>query len=188
MMTVEHAYYFIDDYYNRILNPLSSTGSRRYSYSRIVEKYYDCPQMQEYWEINSSATYYENRVKKLKDFPTRKNVEEMDWFDWYPENNPCAYIVYLPDCEMLKVGKAKVFHKRITSLKQSYGTVIPLHLFTFEDEEDAYQMEILLHKYFKKMYPYSFVPQDRFECAVCTKEDIEILDKAADKLRKINWF
>lgn len=187
-LTVQNAYYFINDYYERIMNASSSTSSNRYSFSRIVEKYYDCPQMKEYWELNPSAAYYSQKIKKLKNFTVKVNVDELDWFDWYSSKNPCAYIVYLKDKKMIKVGKAKSFKTRIKGLQKDYGTIVPLHLFHFETEEQAYHMEIIMHSYFKEKYPYSFVPQDRFEHAFCTQEDVNALEGSAEMLRKIKWF
>jgi excinuclease UvrABC nuclease subunit len=104
--------------------------------------------------------------------------------------NDCgAYIIFLKEHDMIKVGKAKNFYARVNQLRNQYGEILPIHLFTFDNEEDAYMMEIVLHKYYKEKYPNSqFIPQDRFAKAGCSLADIEILSQAARKIKQTNWF
>lgn len=120
-------------------------------------------------------------------------VVDTTWFiKWEPKKEyrgRCAYIVELEDKNQIKVGKTDNFAQRKKDLEKQYGTVNTIHLFKFEDTEDAYMMEVLLHRFFKQYYPNSrFIPQDRFENADYTLAELEMLDKVAEELKNKKWF
>lgn len=195
-MTLEQAYETIEHYYNRMLI-IGTTSGRKYQYERICGVMIDCPEVRQYWEIKYGEFYYKDRVVKIQEYtkPTvtviDSNITLPDIF-WDIECGGticCSYILYLKDLDMIKVGKAKDFKKRYKQLSREYGEVIPLHWFEFDNEEDAYIMEVILHKYYKEKYPNSnFIPQDRFGEAGLTVADLETLTQVAERIRTENWF
>ena len=105
------------------------------------------------------------------------------------EYEACAYVMYLEDHNMIKVGKTVNLKNRVSDLSKQYGSVRVLHTFGFSNEEDAFIMEVLLHKYYKKYYKECmFCPQDRFIGADLNSTDIQILEKAAEEIRIKKWF
>lgn len=101
----------------------------------------------------------------------------------------CAYIVELKDKKMFKVGMSCYFNRRKRELEKQYGTVNTIHLFKFDNIENAYLMEVLLHKYFKEKYPKAtFIPNDRFKGIKCTEKDLKTLDTIAKELENKIWF
>ena len=102
---------------------------------------------------------------------------------------PCAYVIILPD-GMLKVGKANNFSNRVNTISSMYSLkgITVLHTFTFDNQEDAYIMEVVLHKYYKGKEKVIFHPQDRFENATFTEEDAKNLAFAESAIKRIKWF
>lgn len=140
------------------------------------------PNLTTFIKINEKERFYKNKVRFFE-----------LWSFYYTLTKEysgiCAYIVELEDKNQIKVGKAKNFDRRKRELENQYGTVNTIHLFKFDDEEDAYMMEVLLHRFFKQYYPNSrFIPQDRFENADYTLTELEMLDRVAEELRNKKWF
>ena len=186
-MNLTEAYFSIDKYYDRIKKTYS-TSSRRYSYERIKSIMSLCPEVCEYW-ILVDATYYCDRVKQIKVYhpPIVKNptpTAKQNAVEGY-----CAYIVYLTESKIIKVGQTNNFNRRRWEIMADYGNLIPLHFFKFDTRSNAERMETILKDYFEATYPNCIhILNDRFEYADYTPEDEAILERAAEKLRKINWF
>lgn len=104
--------------------------------------------------------------------------------------NPCSYILLLKEeIVMTKVGMTTNLVRRLKQLKKQYGNNIEiLAIFNFENVEDAYLMETLLHKFYKKKGKGEFIPQDRFIGNVFHEKDLSTLFKVADELRNKEWF
>lgn len=103
----------------------------------------------------------------------------------------CAYIVRFNSSQgiITKVGYTTNFKQRKYQLERKYGIIEPLDFYCFDNEEDGYMMEILLHKYFKEKEMKNFIPQDRFIGDVYDrKEDKPILSKVAEELKNKKWF
>lgn len=190
--TVKEAYDRIEVCYER-MQMVESTSGRRYNYEEILMVIKDCPAMTDYWRLRDASRYVD-RVVKVKNYKApSKTVDCLR--DWLGESfdsrdcEACAYILYLADEDMIKVGKTVNLKKRVYDLKREYGTVQILHTFGFSNEEDAYLMEVLLHKYYKKYYKECvFCPQDRFMGADLNQTDVKILEKAAEDIRTKKWF
>ena len=206
MMELKMAFERIEECKSR-MRIVSTTSGRKYNYEQILIVMQNCPEVKEYWEIHDNAPRYYDRVVQIKALyeiekpPVKKYVSsmpvaeidysEIDVLDLMTDFNykPCAYIVFLKDKNMIKVGKANRVSSRLNALSSRYGTVELVHAFPFENEEDAYIMEVILHKYYKENYPNSiFIPQDRFEGAGFTKHDLALLEKAAEKIRHEIWY
>lgn len=193
-MKLKEAYDKIEIYYER-MHSVTSTSGRRSNYEKIESIMAECPEVKEFWGLRDSFKYTE-KVVRIKSFAVATRSADIigSWLydssvHGYIPTTSCAYIVYLEDLQMIKVGKANDFKSRVKSLSYSYGKITPLQVFEFADEEDAYLMEVLLHKYYKKHYPNStFVPQDRFENANYTLDDKRVLIKVADEIRMKYWF
>lgn len=87
-----------------------------------------------------------------------------------------------------KVGMTSHLTQRMNQLKKKYGTPRILALYNFDNVEDAYIMEVLLHKYFKQKNIVEFIPQDRFLGRVFFQTDLPILESVAEELRGKKWF
>lgn len=190
-MTLKQAYDDIQTYYNR-MQIVGTTSDRKSNYERICGVVDECPQIAQYWEIREEKRFYKDKVVKIQELVITTITIEDEVYPTETLGNSdacCAYILLLEQCDLIKVGKAKNFKKRLASLRSQYGKITPLHLFEFDNEEDAYIMEVLLHKYYKEKYPNSnFIPQDRFGFAGLTVADLESLTKVAEKIRKEIWF
>lgn len=190
-MTLKQAYDDIQTYYNR-MQIAGTTNGRKSNYERICGVINECPQITQYWEIKEEKRFYKDKVVKIQELIITSITIENKVYSTEilsKSNACCAYILLLEHYDLIKVGKAKNFKKRLVSLRKQYGKITPLHLFEFDNEEDAYIMEIVLHKYYKKMYPNNnFIPQDRFGFVGLTVTDLEILTKVAEKIRKEKWF
>ena len=197
VLTVEirDAYERVDKLY-RTLNDMSSNSTLQTKcYKEICSEILNFPDLLCFWDLRV-ATHPRQRVVKFKNIPLQFSSTENKEDDFFA--TPCAveieegysnaYIVELKDQNMIKVGKTNKITQRLNQLKRQYGTVKLIHNFNFNNEEDAYLMEVVLHKYFKEKYPDSFVPQDRFERAKVTKADLETLEISATKIRKMLWF
>ena len=190
-LQLEFAYDRVLNYYNRMLNVSTTTG-RKNNFERICIEIQKYPALEEYWKIFHEGYRYAEKVRCLKQWETspfkttfENQVAEL------PHSTTeacCSYIVVLEKEKCIKVGKTNNFNSRMKSLANQYGTVRPLHVFDFDNEEDAYIMEVVLHKYFKERYPDSFIPQDRFKDADFTLADLIALEKSAQKIREIKWF
>lgn len=206
MMELKFAYNRIKECKNR-MESVSTTSGRKYNYEQILIVMDSCPQVKDYWRVEPNARFYFDRVVQVKEFNEAQKVitkpfestmpmaeiiaPEVDILDLLTnfDYNPCAYIMYLEDLNMIKVGKSKEVNTRLGRLGSKYGKIQLLKVFPFDNEEDAYLMEVILHKYYKEKYPNSiFIPQDRFEGAGFTTEDLETLEKAAEKIRHEIWF
>lgn len=103
----------------------------------------------------------------------------------------CAYIVRFDTLQgiITKVGYTTNFKRRSYELQRKYGFIDPLAFFCFDNEEDGYMMEILLHKYYKEKGTGKFIPQDRFIGDIYDiEEDLPILLEVAEELRNKKWF
>ena len=192
MFTVEAAFNRIEVCYER-MQEVTSTSGRRYNYEEIIFVMNNCPAMKDYWRIREANKYTE-RVVKIKNYkePTKTMDKFRSWlgesFD-FREYEACAYILFLEDENMIKVGKTVDLKRRVRQLTDQYGNIEVLHTFGFNNEEDAYLMEVILHKYYKKYYKdCEFCPQDRFKGAGLNNTDIQILESAAEKIRIEKWF
>lgn len=190
--TLKGAYERIELCYER-MQSVTSTSGRKYNYEEILVVIEDCPAVKDYWRLRE-ANRYVDRIVKVKNYREPKSAGDylMDWlgesFD-KREFEACAYIMYLEDHAMIKVGKTIDLKGRTYDLSRKYGSVRVLHTFGFNNEEDAYLMEVLLHKYYKKYYKNcAFCPQDRFSGASLNDTDIQILESAAEKIRLEKWF
>lgn len=182
ILTIEQANNEIEIYYHRMLGCTSSMGKRS-NYYKIVDIIREIPEMEKYWGLAPQQLRYKDKVFKRIENAQELAIEYTTFTDL-----ACAYIVYLEDIKMLKVGKANNFEKRLYQLNNQYGKVTPIFVFNFEDEDNAYLMEVLLHKYFKRKYPYNFIPQDRFVNAICSIKDINILKGIAEEIKNKKWF
>jgi hypothetical protein len=192
MITIKEAYDRIEVYYERMFR-VSSTSGRKYNYDAILEVMEACPAVKDYWTTREAFNYVD-KIRKIKNYKEPRGVlaQLLEWsgqpFD-NREYEACAYIVWLEDCNTLKVGKTNNMNTRLTGLRSSYGSIKLLHTFGFDNEEDAYLMEVVLHKYYKKYYKEcAFVPQDRFVGADFNSTDLQILENAAEKIRMTKWF
>jgi hypothetical protein len=184
-LSIGIAYSLIEDYYER-LKRNSSTSGRKYNYNKIKDVMERCPEICRYWDTDDNANFYVDRVIHLRYWIEPKRVQHPIDYISCPA---CAYIVELEDYCLIKVGKAKNFNSRVSQLSRQYGKINPITNYYFDNEEDAYMMEVLLHKYFKEKYPNSsFIPQDRFEYIEITEEDQDNLTKIAQKIRNEIWF
>lgn len=190
-MQFQFAYERVAVYYRRMLL-VTTSQSRRNNYERICAEIANCPELKQYWRIYDSAYKYSDKVHHLKELEEyfyqttfENQVKELP----HPTTDACcSYIVALEKVNCLKVGKTNSFNARMKALDKQYGKVRPLHTFDFDNDEDAFIMEIVLHKYFKEKYPYNFIPQDRFQDADFTLEDLIALEKSAQKIREMKWF
>lgn len=190
--TVKEAFDRIELCYER-MQMVDSTSGRRYNYEEILIVMKECPAMADYWRIRE-ANRYVDKIVKIKNYREPQSAGDylMDWlgesFD-KRDFEACAYVAWLEDYAMIKVGKTKNLNTRMSQLKGDYGKVKLLHTFGFNNEEDAYIMEVVLHKYYKKYYKEcAFIPQDRFLGADLNSTDIKILESAAEKIRLEKWF
>ena len=190
-MQFQFAYERVVVYYKRMLL-VTTTQGRRNNYERICAEITNYPELKQYWRIYDNAYKYSDKVYHLKELEEyfyqttfESQVKELP----HPITDACcSYIVALEKANCLKVGKTNNFSTRMKALDKQYGKVRPLHTFDFDNDEDAFIMEIVLHKYFKEKYPYNFIPQDRFQNADFTLEDLIALEKSAQKIREMKWF
>lgn len=187
-MELKEAYYRIEECYNR-MRSVGTTSGRKYNYNIICDVMDSCPEVCNYWELRN-ARFYDDRVIKIRTYvepkKPRNNAKEIKIIT---SAEACAYIISLEDCGQLKVGKTKNYDERMYRLEKQYGEITPMITFDFDNEEDAYLMEVILHKFFKERYPEStFVPQDRFDYIPISSRDVDILEKVAEKIRKEIWF
>ena len=183
------AYDRIEICYKRMQKVLSS-AARCNNYEQICALLNQFPELNNYWENRIYETRYVNRIAHIRTL-TRPPKPIINKIAEPPivKEKICAYIVYLEDHHLIKVGKSKDFDQRYYNLQKDYGTVIPQYFFYFDNEEDAYIMECVLHKFFKEVNKADvFIPQDRFSYVNITLQDIEQLDQAAEKIRNQNWF
>lgn len=190
--TVKEAFDRIELCYER-MQMVDSTSGRKYNYEEILIVMKECPAMADYWRLREASRYVD-RIVKVKNYREPKSCSDT-LASWVGESfdkrdfEACAYVVWLEDYAMIKVGKTKNLNTRISQLKGDYGKVKLLHTFGFSNEEDAYIMEVVLHKYYKKYYKEcAFIPQDRFLGADLNSTDIKILESAAEKIRLEKWF
>lgn len=100
-----------------------------------------------------------------------------------------AYIVEFGRTKIVtKVGMTSHLVQRMNQLKKKYGTPRILAVYHFDNVEDAYIMEVLLHRFFKEKNIAEFVPQDRFKGRVFFEEDKEVLERVAEEIRNKRWF
>lgn len=86
---------------------------------------------------------------------------------------------------ILKVGKANSPNQRLTQLKKEYNRQYFLvKTWTFRTIEDAYEMEIWLHRFYKAKH-YELVGQDHFLNCIPYQEEMKILNEKAEEI-KIN--
>lgn len=192
MYTVKEAYDRIELCYER-MERVESTNGRKYNYKQILEVMEKCPAMNDYWRIRDVNKYVE-RIVKIKNYKEPKATQEKllemcgESFD-KRSGEAHAYVLWLEDCGMIKVGKTNNLKNRLRDLSKQYGMVKVLHVFDFSNEEDAYLMEVVLHKYYKKYYSDSvFIPQDRFLGADFNSTDRQLLEESAEKIRLMKWF
>lgn len=186
-MELKEAYNKIEEYYSRMCS-VGTTSGRKYNYREIEYIMYLCPEVTDYWML-VDAHFYTDRVVKIRPLIKLTPLN-------YRENEPpidsesaFAYIIKLEECNQLKVGKTKDLSRRMDDLRRRYGKISTLQLYSFDTEEEAYIMEVVLHQYYKMFYPEcDFIPQDRFMFKPLTKEDIQFFDIAAENVKKINWF
>ena len=83
-----------------------------------------------------------------------------------------------------KVGETNSLEKRIEQLENTYNATCTeiLTCFIFDTQEKALTMENVMRDYFKKKKYTRFTPKDRFKGRYPTAEDIESLDKKADRV------
>lgn len=186
-MTVKIADSLIEQYYERMCK-CSSTQGRKDNYYNILGVMEKCPAIKNYWVLEDSFLYVD-RVRRIKLFVelTPSNYTNSD-NKYFEDEISYAYILHLEDKNQLKVGKTKDWGARMRTLSRQYGSINELHYFEFNSEEEALIMESILHTYYKKFFPCEFYPNDRFDFVPLTEKDIEILERAAEKIRKINWF
>ena len=103
-----------------------------------------------------------------------------------------CYLILLPN-EVLKVGKTVNFEQRMNRLSSDYGKITPLLQAEFDNEEDAYLMEVILHKYFKEKYnDCEFFPQDRFRLKENWQDELAQIEddfyEIRNKIYSLNWF
>ena len=186
MATVLQIYYEIEKCYERIFT-CSTTAGRKNNYDKIVILLNDYPEMTKYWKLESQATQYVNRVKKITTPP--KVDKKLNGISIFEKRTELAYIVELVEEGMIKVGKTNNFTARAKQLEKQYGKINLLHSFAFDNAEDAFLMEVLLHKYYKKKYEGAiFIPQDRFANVGLTKNDIFVLEETAKEIGQKKWF
>lgn len=183
--TNQEVYLEIEKYYKRMCN-CSSTAGRKNNYEQIrliISKY---PDMKKYWEIRN-AVYYVDRVycKCPLEFLTLKKYKS-------PKDEilvkEYAYIALL-DKDTIKVGKTNNLNRRMYQLNNDYASVQLLASFEFNNTEDAFLMEVLLHKYYKAKYPKAeFLPQDRFKGAGLNEKDLENMSQMVNKIKNMEWF
>lgn len=187
-MELKQALELIDKYYER-MERCSSTSGRRNNYEAILEIFRECPKVEKYWQHNLSKHKMVDRIVRIASYEEISKVKTKRQITYTSHEQEFAYIAFLPEEQIIKVGKTCKIDRRISELKRQYQKEVLLqHVFAFDNAEDAYLMEILLHKYFKEKYPDSFIPQDRFSNARYEIEDIEILNAAAEKIKEIIWF
>lgn len=187
-MELREAYFRIEECYNR-MRSVGTTSGRKYNYNIICDVMDRCPEVCDFWGLRDSYTY-DNKVVRLRSYvepkKPRNRAKEIKITEI---TTACAYIISLEDCGQLKVGKTKNYDERMYRLEKQYGEITPMITFDFDNEEDAYLMEVILHKFFKERYPEStFVPQDRFDYVPISNRDVDILEKVAEKIRKEIWF
>jgi hypothetical protein len=173
---------------DRRMRNCSSTSGRKNNYEAILNIMRECPETEKYWQHYPQAYRMVDRIEKinLNSLPraSRKTITVSSIYA-----QEFAYVVSIPKEKMIKVGKTCNLNRRMRELEREYETEIDLlQIFEFENAEDAYLMEVLLHKYFKKKYPKSFVPQDRFADAIFDDKDAKILLATAEKIKEIIWF
>lgn len=185
MGTLKSIYEEIERRHDR-MHQVTTTSGRWYHLNIIIDLINNNPSIQEFYCI-VEAHFLVDRVQKIKDFCISSSVKMNKPLP--TENKEYAYIIELPEQEMIKVGKTNCPTRRFYDLSKKYGLVEPIEIFEFDNTEDAFLMEVILHKYFKEIYPDSeFVPQDRFsEIGVCQK-DIDILREIAIKISQMKWF
>ena len=177
------AYNKIEKYYYELKYQCSTTSTRKYRYNQIKSILNDYPNLRYYCSLRPNRQYYVERVVLLQGFSKVCYSKEED----KGRTTPCAYIVMLPN-GVLKVGKTNNTQRRFYQLQNEYSMVEVLHTFPFDNEEDAYIMEVILHKYYKEKEEVTFIPNDRFENATFTEKDKIILEKVAEKIRKEKWY
>jgi predicted GIY-YIG superfamily endonuclease len=192
---LKEAYEKVEGLYYKLIDEKSNFIIQKECYIGITREILQYPDLLSFWDLKD-AVDPKKRIVLVRTLPkdmliaeSQSDVELYSLF-YQPAETPLsnAYIVYLKDKKMLKVGKTNNIKQRMTALKKQYGEIQMVHTFGFNNEEDAYLMEIILHKYFKQKYPNNFIPQDRFADAEVTQEDIEILEKSAQKIQKTLWF
>lgn len=183
---LQHTYETIENIYNRMLN-CSSTSGRNNNYETILWLLRHNPEMNEYWEHRPNEFKIVNRIRHIKKFSVKKYSISIVQ-PKKQEKEEYAYIVLL-NKDIIKVGKTNNLNRRMSELRSQYDRVILLKDFKFNDTEDAFIMEVLLHKYYKAKYPEAeFLPQDRFKGAGLDNDDLEIMEQMAEKVRTEKWF
>ena len=165
--------------YEKLQSSIISTNDRKKIYHQILHLLILNEKLESFWLHQPNAYRYVDKIVKIKDFDLIAKQKDAEAY---------AYIALLVDQNLVKVGKTKRLIARQNELIDKYGTTCFLETFAFSNEEDAYIMEVLLHKYFKKQPQSIFIPQDRFDRITCSDEDLDILRKAAQKIRTIDWF
>lgn len=162
------------------LQSATNTQQRYEYYYMILSLLSKYPKLKEFWAHHPKSFYYVNKITKIKDFDLK--VEKQNDATAY------AYIALLVKQKMIKVGKTERLEARLNELNTKYGATTYLEVFSFSNVEDAYIMEVILHKYFKEQPQSIFIPQDRFDRIICSDKDLAKLRKAAQKIPAIDWF
>ena len=191
---LKDAYERVEELYNT-LQTIKTCYIQEDCYKKIAFEILQCPDLLNFWDLKNSP-YFEKRVVLVrtleKNIPIAENENDVEWLSIFGENiatpTSYGYIIKLNDLGMIKVGKTNNLKTRMKQLSKQYGSISIVHTFGFNNEEDAYIMEIILHKYFKEKYPNNFIPQDRFANATVTTEDIQTLENSAKKIKETNWF
>jgi hypothetical protein len=143
-------------------------------------------------------TIFENSSEWAKKYilnPIEKTISKISNFKRiYKDGKACAYVVkvwdYAEECFWLKIGKANDLEKRYKNDKK-YALVEVYNVYNFESGDVAQSMENILRTFFKKEFPQSHKPLDRFEekcIANITEEMWKILEKKAEEIKKVFIF
>lgn len=183
MPTIDYEIFIRFESYVDRMKTYTSTSGRNQHGKMMIEFLDNHKELREYWEYDESKFLWIDRFIKIKD-PYDPNS--------YLRNNKefrhHSYIVWLVKSNLIKVGKSSRLDARISELREQYGQTMLIKTFPFKSEEDAYLMEVLLHRYFKEMKDTTFFPQDRFGGVDFNKIDIKQLEMVADKVRTMHWF
>ncbi len=181
----------IQVYYDRLCL-CSSTSGRRSNGMKIIAILETCPELKIYWKVDDSKAHWKRKITRMRPFDEIA-VEPLEEQKHNNKNlkksSSYAYIIQLIDTNQIKVGKTDNLNRRTRDLEKQYGDLKILKLFDFDNVEDAFLMEVLLHKYYKEKYPNStFVPQDRFTNAKYNVQDENILSQLAKEITNKKWF
>lgn len=193
--------------YSKMIEVKTSASKKKY-YQEIIKLADKTPEIEHYYFIDRQRHCnrpYNDSIIIIKDYLTGEEKISLKELNHIRQNHTpcfltesylsrckesiCAYIVYLEDCDLIKVGMSNNFPRRKKELIAKYGELDVIEIFPFNNVEDAYLMEVILHKFFKEKYPNgTYIPQDRFQNVDLTQIEIYKLREIAEELRNKKWF